>query len=408
MSRRCGQRGYIERKGRWWHLRFWFDIPEGRIHKSQPICLAVGKEKKNKSEAERLGVEWLAKQGINTKEHLAKATGTAVTFQEQSQIWLNWLQTRNNKPIPPSSVPSIKSALERWLLPELGGLTLSEVDELALNGVVEKMVSKRSPKTIKTYINIAKEVVESQRDEKGRRIAHANWDNEIIDLPAVNRREQRRPKLRKEEITKIINSCTAQWERMLYTLCPATGMRIAEALALDIDKHISNEGDVIYVRRQVKGCKTVEYLKTDAAYRDIDLCPALVALLREYIGHRTSGLLFPSHTGVTPMSYSNVRRRSLHPKLLKLNLYTPGAAMNMFRRFRSAILVKRECPQDLKKFWLGHENNDVTSEYAEQIREDVEWRQRKAAEIGAGFELPSSIVPNVPKTLEQEEVAVAT
>ena len=94
MSRRCAQRGRIERKGRWWHLRFWFDIPEGRIHKSQPICLAVGKEKKNKSEAERLGVEWLAKQGINTKEHLAKATGTAVTFQEQSQIWLNWLQTR--------------------------------------------------------------------------------------------------------------------------------------------------------------------------------------------------------------------------------------------------------------------------------------------------------------------------
>jgi hypothetical protein len=68
--------------------------------------------------------------------------------------------------------------------------------------------------------------------------------------------------------------------------------------------------------------------------------------------------------------------------------------------------VKNGCPEDLKKFWLGHEDNDISAEYAEQIREDVEWRQLKAAEIGVGFELPSSIVPNVPKAQEQKEVAV--
>jgi len=164
---------------------------------------------------------------------------------------------------------------------------------------------------------------------------------------------------------------------------------------------------VIYVRQQVKGCRIVEYLKTGAAYRDIDLCPELATLLRNYIGRNTSGLLFPSRTEVTPMSYANVRNRSLHPKLVKLNLYTPGAAMNMYRRFRAAFLVKSECPHDLKKFWLGHENNVITSEYAEQIREDIEWRQQKAAQIGVGFELPPSVVPNVPKKWEQEEITVA-
>jgi len=59
------------------------------------------------------------------------------------------------------------------------------------------------------------------------------------------------------------------------------------------------------------------------------------------------------------------------------------------------------------KFWLGHENSDITSEYAEQIREDVKWRQRKATEIGVGFELPSIAVPHVPKEWEQEQVAIA-
>jgi len=164
MSRRREQRGYIERKGNWWHLRYWSDISNGRPHKSQPICLAIGKEKKTKSEAERLGAEWLTAQGINTNEHLARVIGPTVTFREQSKIWLNWLQTRNKKPIPETSVPSIRSALDCWLLPTLGDLLLSEVDELALNGVVNKMLTKLSPKTIKTYTCMAKEVVESQRD----------------------------------------------------------------------------------------------------------------------------------------------------------------------------------------------------------------------------------------------------
>ncbi len=47
MSRRRGQRGYVEQKGDWWHLRYRSDTSEGRPHKSQPICLAVGKGKED-------------------------------------------------------------------------------------------------------------------------------------------------------------------------------------------------------------------------------------------------------------------------------------------------------------------------------------------------------------------------
>jgi hypothetical protein len=50
---------------------------------------------------------------------------------------------------------------------------------------------------------------------------------------------------------------------MLYVLGPATGMRIAELLAVEIDKHISPDCTMIIVRQQVNGCKTVQYLKTD-------------------------------------------------------------------------------------------------------------------------------------------------
>jgi len=161
-------------------------------------------------------------------------------------------------------------------------------------------------------------------------------------------------------------------------------MRIAEALGLDIDKHISGDGTMIKVRCQVKITRIVEYLKTGAAWREIDLCPELAALLLKYIGDR-KGLLFPSKTGQTPMAYANIRRRWLHPKLKTLKLYKDGAGMHIFRRFRSAHLRKNRCPEDLRQFWLGHENSDISDHYAEHLLFDMARRREWAAKIGMGI-----------------------
>jgi hypothetical protein len=73
-----------------------------------------------------------------------------------------------------------------------------------------------------------------------------------------------------------------------------------------------------------------------------------------------------------------------------------------------AILTKNGCPEDLRKFWLGHENPDISDDYPEQLLEDIERRQEVAARIGLGFKIPEpSFVPNVPKTSELHAVAVA-
>ena len=87
--------------------------------------------------------------------------------------------------------------------------------------------------------------------------------------------------------------------------------------------------------------------------------------------------------------------------------HVAGEEMHCFRRFRSAVLTKNGCPEDLRKFWLGHENPDISDEYTEQLLEDIEHRQEVAVRIGLGFEIPEpSFVPNVPKAPEQEEVGV--
>jgi integrase len=244
-------------------------------------------------------------------------------FREQSEVWLTHLRTRNRKPIPDSSVPTIRGALNKWLLPALGSLRLSEVNHTALRELVQKMSdADLAAKTICSYLVMAKQIVESLADDDGQPIVPRKWDNDRIDLPIVNKREQRRVSLTAIQIETLLAICEEEWERVLYILACASGLRISEALALDRE-HLSDDCSVIYVRQQVKANKIVACLKTDAAWRDVDLDPRVAQILREYVGIRI-GLLFPSRSG-SPRSYSNTYNRCLRPKLEKLGFYVPGA-----------------------------------------------------------------------------------
>jgi integrase len=104
--------------------------------------------------------------------------------------------------------------------------------------------------------------------------------------------------------------------RVLYALLAGSGLRIAEALGLEIGKHLSPDCSIVFVRQQrsKKGRGMEPFPKTDAGFRDVDLTPALAMLLKHYIGNRTSGFLFETSGGL-PMSPRNIMRDSLHPIL---------------------------------------------------------------------------------------------
>jgi integrase len=309
-------------------------------------------------------------------------------FREQAEVWLTHLRTRNRRPIPDSSVPSIRGALNKWLLPALGPLRLSEVNHAALRELVQEMSNEGlAAKTICTYVVMAKQIVESLADDDGQPMVPRKWDNDRIDLPIVNKGNQRRATLTAIQIEALIAICEDAWERVLYILSCASGLRISEALALDRE-HLSDDCSVIYVRQQVKANKIVACLKTDAAWRDLDIDPRVAQTLRQYLGNG-SGLLFPSRAG-SPRSYSNLYNQRLRPKLEKLGFYMPGAGAHCFRRFRAAQLKRMACPDDLRKFWLGHASEDVSDHYALQLLEDLDRRKDVVANVGLGFEVADS------------------
>jgi integrase len=412
MSRRRGQSGHIERTGKWVAVRFWIDV-EGqaeRKHACVRICPASGPGSLSRSEQRRKAREIIAESGADSEQHYNKVVlgHRVTTFREQAKVWVDWLQTRNNDPIPQTSVPSIESAIEKWLNPILGDLPLSEVGNRALNQVVNTMRGKLKPKTQWTYSTYAKQIRQSLVNDEGEPVFPVKWNNRVIDLPRVVSREQVRGKLNAEEIQKVIAASETKWAHAVCVIAAATGMRIAEILGLDIASSISPDCSMILVKQQTKGSRIVEYLKSDAAHRVVDLCPEAAKFLAAFIGERT-GLLFPSlRKGKGPMSYRSFLRWQLTPAMERAEVKEPGKGAHAFRRFRASVLRRSGVEEDLRKFWLGHENPDLTARYAEQVREDNAWRQAEAAKVGLGFTIPefASIVREVPEL--SVEVAVGT
>jgi integrase len=117
------------------------------------------------------------------------------------------------------------------------------------------------------------------------------------------------------------------------------------------------------------------FLKTDSGFREVDLCPALAAMLKEYLDKRgrtlKSDLLFQSKSG-KPLRQSNILRRVLHPILE--NFIEAKCGCHAFRRFRITHLRKNSVPEDLINFWAGHAGKSATDDYS-KVKDDLEFRR---------------------------------
>src|SRR5712691_3705780 len=416
MSRRRGQNGYIEKSGKWYVVRFRMDVPgqEERTYLRERICLIRGPGFLTDSERKRKAREIIAASGADTVEHFERvvASNLGTTFRTQAESWLNYMQTRKRKPLASSTYETWRCCLDKWLLPTLGDLPLSAVDNEPVKGLVAKMLAngELGPKSTNEYIKVVKMVVASAKDPKSRKQLYpVFWDAEYLDLPIVEKRNQKRPAFDGESVTGLVDRAK-KYVQMIYILAAALGMRIGEVLGLEIDKHFADDFSTVLVRQKVRKCKLEDYLKTDNAYRDIDLHSSVVKMLKEFIGSRTSGLLFASRRG-KPLSDSNILNRHLHPGLKELGWTDPRtgdetAGNHAFRRFRNTFLRKSHVPDDLTQFWLGHAGKSMTDEYS-QIRDDVKYRKMVTEQTGIGFALPArtpSIAPNAPICTENRGV----
>jgi integrase len=137
-------------------------------------------------------------------------------------------------------------------------------------------------------------------------------------------------------------------------------------------------------------------------YRQVDITSGLADLLKAYIGARSEGFLFANDCG-KPLSQTNLLHRALYPVLEKLGI--PKCGFHAMRRFRVTWLRKSRVPEDLIRFWVGHADKTVTDGYS-RLSEDSDYKRMVAEQTGLGFVLPSTLIPVIPKMVEQEKVEV--
>lgn len=365
MSRRSGQDGSIERKGPYYVVRFWQDVAgqEKRVHKSVRICPVKGQGSMTKPERERRAREIINESGADTEEHFrqVRAVNLGTTFRQQAEWWIKHVQDRKRKSVKPHTVTSWKSHLA-WINPVLGDVPLSAVNNRALKELVSKMSKDScSPKSISNYAQVVKMVVASAIGDDGEELYPRKWNHDFIDLPDVA--GQRTPVFTSEEVQQIISKAEGQY-RMLYALLAASGLRIGEALALEV-QHFAKDGTLNICQGVWNG--KLQSPKTVNGIREVDLPQDLTQMLAEFIGKRTAGFIFRSSNGNT-LGQSNVLRRSLHPILTEMKREKCG--FHSFRRYRVTHLRKQGTPEDLIRFWIGHGDKTVTDRYA-KLRQDV-------------------------------------
>jgi integrase len=412
LSRRTGQNGHIEASGKWFVVRFWKDIEgqEKRALMRERVCPISGPGSLNRSERERRVKEIIADAEVDTAQYFNRVVKQqfGITFKEQSKIWLEKSQTRKRNPIRATTVPTIQAALDKWILPDVGHLPLYETAKYpAMKALVAKMnAGGLSAQTVNSYFRMAAAVVESAEDAEGSPLYPRNWDANKLDLPMVETSKQRRPSITAEIMAEFAKVKSPKY-RMVLILAASTGCRIGELLGLEI-KNLLDDCTTLHIVQQAKGTKLTPELKTANSVRFVDISTEVAVLLREFLGSRTSGLVFPNRVG-KPLNPSNIRNRVIHTLLEEKGL--PLGGTHIFRRFRMTWLRENSVPSDIERFWLGHANRTVGDDYS-MLKKNVKFRKQIADKIGVGFKLPESIsapvVPNVPKTtVVQAEHVVA-
>jgi integrase len=385
---------------------------EERRYLRDKICPLSGPDKLSASERERKAKEIVERSGANSEQRFNRVVLGETTFREQARVYLQWAVTRDREPIKDAA--SIKAAFNKWILPAISDMPLGNVNNITVKPLVDKMKKSKSlsARTINKYVEYIKQVVASLKDgQTGEPIHKRRWDSSVMDLPLVNRKEQRRPSLKTSAISQLVKESEGE-ERALYVLLAATGMRVSEALALET-RHLTNRGHTIEVRQQVDRDTPhiVPCLKTAASYRDIDLHPDVAEFLRRFIGEK-KGLLFATRNG-TPHLHNNIEARWLTERLKKMGLDEPGMGWHAFRRFRKTWLRGKRCQEDINIFWMGHKPKTMSEIYS-HLFEEVGLRLAEAEAVGFGFEVPTSpsekfvVAPIAPKVGDEvfEEVAV--
>ena len=399
MSRRSGQNGTVVIQSGWYRVRWRMDVEsqEERINMSEKVAPVVldknGNSKPPSQGIRRIAREIVERSGANSKERFEQVVLGVETFRERAEVWLRSIQTRRSGKYKTSTLPTIEGALRKHIYPVIGHLSIARVNNQTCKPLVTAMFEDGlSVCSVNNYMKLVLQIVRSLKDtETGEPIYRLKWNREYLDLPKIMKDEQKVPALAADQVNRLME--TEEQEQALYVVLASTGMRIGEALGLEV-RHILNSGRTIKVEQSVNRFgKVADGGKTKSASREVDVDEKVGKFLLAYIEGK-DGLLFKTRNG-RPHLQGNIRQRWLVERLGE------GLGWHSFRRYRITWLEEKRAHGLLTKTWVGHSLGDITKEYACSLKKNLMLRLEEAEKVGTGFDVPIYVAPKCSESSEE-------
>lgn len=165
--------------------------------------------------------------------------------------------------------------------------------------------------------------------------------------------------------------------RPLFRLLAATGLRISEALALDV-RHLQLDGSRPHMKvRRALGPDGMDRPKSKHGVRDVPIPAAVVSELRRHVAgldpvspateKQWGRLAFPSATG-GPMDADNLRRRVLRPATEEADVSWAG--FHAFRHSFASLHIERGTNIVRLSRLLGHHKPSFTLDVYSHMLDD--------------------------------------
>jgi integrase len=383
MIRRSYQQGYVSEQIRTSHgvafrIRYRLHDADGKwVHKSETIYGLAGKK------AARAVLD----QRIRESENKTVAITELTVLDFIETYWRPYLE---RKQVKPSTNRSYESALQRHILPKLGGLRLTDISPLHVESLVtSRLVSGSSQKTVRNLVGLL------------QGIFSLAVDNDLIlrspvrerHKPQVTRREK--PVWTAAQLRSIVDTAPDQ-HRGLFQCAMLTGARLGELLGLQW-KHVDFNDQKLEIRQALWEGRLLPP-KTAGSVRTIyfghGLSMALIVQKQNSMHTAPEHFVFCKPDG-SPLNPDVLRRDVLYPTLDRLGFprTSRNAGFHTFRHSAASIVNQETGNLKLAQRFLGHSNLSTTA--------DVYTHTSAEAERSAAHALEQAIYGNLFQTVPQ-------
>jgi integrase len=267
-----------------------------------------------------------AKELVEAREHnitrpevYAAILGTdpgddqAPTFRAWVDMWLR--EREQARDIEPSTIKNYRWVLTTRVVPKLGHLRLTEIDDAVIQGWTAWMSSQRATRGNRNRNTVAGQKLSPTTIGKQYRVGQTclgaavpRWIsvNPAAPQPGARKNSRNLPKrtkfegmfLRPHEVQLILNHADPRIHGIVRVAL-ATGLRLGELLALQVEHITANRAQtVVQVRQTLKDDGTIGPPKSRAGIRAVPVDDSTGRLLQDMVkGRRLSAYLFTAPRG---------------------------------------------------------------------------------------------------------------